>query len=65
MAIIRHSHRDNLRRPSACCQRTDLLWAHDTSVPNQHGTCKECAVDGKYVLIERNGTRHDCGYRIQ
>lgn len=58
MALVKHSDR-TVRKPCNKCGRRDLYWAHDTDRP--HGeTCGKCDVNGKFVLIEKDGSRHDC-----
>lgn len=58
MALVKHSER-TVRKPCNSCGRKDLYWAHDTDRP--HGeTCERCGVDGKFAMVERDGSRHDC-----
>lgn len=65
MSYVKHSER-TVRKPCKHCGRGPrtsshggLYWAHDTENPNGE-PCERCGVDGKYTLIEQDGTRHNC-----
>lgn len=66
MALVKHGKR-TIRKPCNRCGRgkpngkdAGLYWAHDTDRPHD-GECAECGINGKFTLIESDGSRHDCG----
>lgn len=56
MGIVKHSKR-TIRKACRNCGRSNLYWAHDTSV-SVGKSCGECGVNGKWLLIETDGTPH-------
>jgi len=54
---VKHSQR-TLRRACEFCGSTDRYLAHDTDQPGK--TCDECHVTGRIVVIDRDGTLHNC-----
>lgn len=63
MALVKHSER-TLRLPCRTCGARELYWAHDTDVTDGAESCgRDGHPLGKYVLIERDGTRHMHGAR--
>ncbi|TCO56895.1 AAA family ATPase [Actinocrispum wychmicini] len=58
MVLVKHSER-TVRKPCRSCGRSDLYWAHDTD-RIYHKACPRCEVTGSFVLIERDGSRHNC-----
>lgn len=65
MALIKHSER-TVRKPCNGCGSLELYWGHDTDRPEGSITCSKCktpdgqAVKGKFVLINRDGSAHNC-----
>lgn len=57
MTLVKHSTR-TVRRPCRSCGRKDLYWAHDTDRPDSR--CDKCHVNGKFVMIETDGSLHTC-----
>lgn len=55
--LVKHSKR-TVRKPCKQCGRTGLYWAHETDLFGDR--CADCEVSGKWVLIEQDGTRHQC-----
>lgn len=60
MTLVKHS----LRTVRKACDRCghgagELYWAHDTD-RHYYKTCETCNVNGRFVLIDRSGNRHDC-----
>lgn len=69
MALVKHGQR-TIRKPCRKCGRgrptgddSGLYWAHDTDRPIEKD-CAECSVNGKFTLIERDGSRHVCGTEV-
>lgn len=62
MTLHKHSKR-TLRTPCKKCGAKDLYWAHDTDRPAAR--CDECGGNGKFTLIEQDGSRHDCQRKEQ
>lgn len=58
MALVKHSER-TVRKPCRFCGRSNLYWAHDTERV-YHKRCDRCEVTGAFVLMERDGSRHNC-----
>lgn len=65
MSYVKHNDR-SLRHPCKKCKRggssdesLKLYWAHDTDRPTGQ-TCTKCHVDGKWSLIESDGSLHGC-----
>jgi hypothetical protein len=59
MTLVKHSQRTN-RAPCPKCGATGLYTAHDTD--QYYGvTCTRCHVNGKFVLINNDGSLHTCG----
>jgi cobaltochelatase CobS len=57
--LVKHSQRST-RKGCLQCGRTDsLYWGHDTTRPH-YSTCERCNVNGKFVLIEADGSLHAC-----
>lgn len=64
--LVKHSDR-TLRKACKNCGKggasdpeNALYWAHDTA-KRYHADCDKCGVNGAFVLMERDGTRHVCG----
>ncbi|TCO56781.1 AAA family ATPase [Actinocrispum wychmicini] len=58
MTLVKHSTR-TVRKPCRWCGRSDLYWAHDTERA-YHKHCDRCDTTGGFVLIEKDGSRHNC-----
>ncbi|GAB3912641.1 AAA family ATPase [Kibdelosporangium lantanae] len=58
MSLVKHSAR-TVRKPCRSCGSSELYWAHDTDRA-YHKHCDRCNVTGGFVLIEKDGSRHDC-----
>lgn len=60
MALIKHSVR-TVRRACSKCGSKDLYWGHDDLEAGKPGAhfCSEHS-SSSWVLINRDGTRHDC-----
>ncbi len=60
MTLVKHSKRTT-RSGCKKCKNKDLYFAHDTEdVAGDSGYCPDCKVNGRLVLINRDGTRHEC-----
>lgn len=57
MALVKHSKR-TLRTPCPDCGAMDLYRGHDTDVYDEW--CAECGVSGKDILLNRDGSLHEC-----
>lgn len=56
--LVKHSVR-TVRQPCPDCGTTELYRAHDTDKPYPV-KCHQCGVTGEFVLINKDGTLHDC-----
>lgn len=56
--LVKHSLR-TVRKGCRKCGRNDLYWGHDLS-RDLHVYCGSCSVNGKWVMVERDGTLHGC-----
>lgn len=67
MALIKHSDR-TVRRACKTCERKDLYWGHDTDKSGD--VCDKCTerdnqtVQGAFVLLEKDGSRHTHGVPV-
>lgn len=57
MTLVKHSDR-TVRRACRQCGRKDLYWAHDTDNADGQEPCDKGHPAGRFVLIERDGSRH-------
>lgn len=62
MSLTKHSQR-TVRKPCKHCGSTELYWAHDSDKPN--GEACSCGGTGAFVLIERDGNRHNCRGKVE
>lgn len=59
MSLVKHSVR-TIRKPCRFCGSKELYWAHDTDKPADTQHCEQCDVRGSFVLVDRDGNRHNC-----